>query len=309
VSKGTTAARTRWQALAMGLATASAIGLLAGPAVAGDDPDEVSGNPRCPAGTTGLKIEPVKSGTYTDGRLRISLDVQASAKTIAFRSNLGLDEVIVKGGPAANIYAYGKGTSGSGLHAPVNASGGWAGLSHVDFCYGRAVQQPPHEEPPSDQAPAEQVPGEQPPAEQPPGEQPPAEQQPEEPGDGTPVDPFAAPGPAAGQAPGIGVSGTRVVSGRAVLARLPRCATSRYRLTVRGRAMRSIAVYVNGRKVRTVRVARGRTSVTVALARAGRVQKVHARVTFDASARTRARDLRMTILPCAPGSARPTFTG
>jgi hypothetical protein len=304
VSKGITAAHARWRALAMGLATASAIGLLAGPAVAGDDPHEVSGNPRCPAGTTGLKIEPVKSGTYTDGKLRISLDVQASAKTVAFRSNVGLDEVIVKGGPAANIYAYGKGTSGSGLHAPVNASGGWAGLSHVDFCYGRAVQQPPHEEPP-----AEQPPSEQPPAQQPPAEQPPAEQQPEQPSDGTPVDPFAAPSPAAGQAPGIRVSGTRVVSGRAVLARVPRCATSRYRLTVRGRAMRSIAVYVNGRKIRTVRVARGRTSVTVALARAGRVQRVHAHVTFDASARTRARDLRMTILPCAPGSTRPTFTG
>jgi len=309
VSKGTTAVRARWRALGMGLATASAIGLLAGPAIAGDDPQEVGGNPRCPDGTTGLKIEPVKSGTYTDGRLRIALDVQTSAKTVAFRSNLGLDEVIVKGGPAANVYAYGKGTSGSGLHAPVNASGGWAGLSHVDFCYGGAIRQPPSEQPPSDQAPAVQPPAEQPAAEQPPAEQPAAEQQPEEPGDGTPVDPFAAPGLAAGQAPGIGVSGTRVVSGRAVLARLPRCAASRYRLTVRGRAMRSIAVFVNGREVRTVRVARGRTSVTVALTRAGRVQRVHARVTFDASARTRARDLRMTILPCAPGSARPTFTG
>ena len=306
MSKRTTAARARWRALAMGLATATAIGLLAGPAVAGDEPQEVSGNPRCPSGTTGLKIEPVRSGTYTDGKLRISLDVQASAKTVAFRSNFGLDEVIVKGGPAANIYTYAKGTSGSGLHAPVNPSGGWAGLSHVGFCYGRAVQQPPRKEPPSDHAPGEQVPADQPPAEQPPSEQPPAEEQPS---DGTPVDPFAEAGPAAGRAPGIGVSGTRVVSGRAVLARLPRCAASRYRLTVRGRAMHSIAVYVNGRRIGTVSVARGRTSVTVTLTRAGRVQRVRARVTFDSSARTRARDLRMTILPCAPGSARPTFTG
>ena len=307
MSKGTTAAPARWRALAMGLATASAIGLLAGPAVAGDDPQEVSGNPRCPAGTTSLKIEPVESGTYTDGRLRISLDVQASAKTVAFRSNLGLDEVIVKGGPAANVYAYGKGTSGSGLHAPVNASGGWAGLSHVDFCYGRAVQQPPREEPPSEQPPGEQPPGEQPPAEQPPAEQAPAAQQPT---DSTPAETYVAPSAAVRQArPRSGVSGTRVVSGRAVLAHPSRCATRRYRLTIRGRAMRSIAVYVNGRKVRSVDVARGRTSVTIALDRAGAVQRVRARVTFDASARTRARDLRMTILPCAPGSARPTFTG
>jgi hypothetical protein len=285
----------------MGLATASSIGLLAGPAIAGDEPQHVDGNPRCPAGTTGLKIEPVKSGVYTDGTLRVALDVQGSAKTLSFSTNVGVDRVIVKGGPAANVYSYAKAKSGAGLHAPVNASGGWAGLSHVDFCYGAPVQQPPTEKPPTEKPPTEQPPTEKPPTEQPPAQQPPSES--------APAETVVAPATAVQTPPRIAVSGTRAVSGRAVLARLPRCASSRYRLTVRGRAMRSIAVYVNGRKVRTVRVARGRTSVTVALARVGRVQRVRARVTFDASSRTRARDLRMTILPCAPGSARPTFTG
>jgi hypothetical protein len=308
MSDRTTAARGRVRALAMGLTTASAIGVLAGTAAAGDEPQHVDGNPRCPAGTTGLKIEPVKSGVYTDGALRVSLDVNASAKTVSFRSNIGLDKVIVKGGPAANIYAYAKGTSGTGLHAPVNASGGWAGLSHVDFCYGGAVEQPPAEQPPREQPPSEQPPAGQPPSEQPPSEQPPAEQPQHT--DAPPAEAYAAPSVAAAQTPPrAGVSAIRVGSGRAVLARLPRCATNRYRLTVRGRAMRGVAVYVNGHKVRTVRVARGRTSVTVTLARVGRVQRVRARVTFDASSRTRPRDLRMTILPCAPGSARPTFTG
>jgi hypothetical protein len=304
----TTAAREHLRALAMGLATASAIGLLAGTAAAGDQPQHVDGNPRCPDGTTGLKIEPVKSGVYTDGALRVTLDVNASAKTVSFSSNLGLDKVIVKGGPAANIYSYGKGTRGTGLHAPVNASGGWAGLSHVDFCYGGRVEQPPTDEPPTEQPPTDQPPTDQPPTEQPPAQQPPAESaQPT--GSAPAEEAYVAPAAAAQTPPRIAVSATRVVSGRAVLARLPRCATTRYRLTVRGRAMRDIAVYLNGRKVRTVRVARGRTSVTVALARSGRVQRVRARVTFDRSSRTGARDLRMTILPCAPGSARPTFTG
>ena len=109
--------------------------------------------------------------------------------------------------------------------------------------------------------------------------------------------------------PQIGVSATRAVSGRAELAQVPRCAARRYRLTVRGRAMRSISVSVNGRALRTVRVRRGQTLVTVAVKRAGTAQRVRAQVAFDASAHTAARTLRATILPCAPGSARPSVTG
>ncbi|GAB3227705.1 hypothetical protein J0A67_15165 [Algoriphagus aestuariicola] len=44
--------------------------------------------------------------------------------------------VIVKGGPASNIYKYGPGvTSDCGLVSPVNASGRPAALSNLTFCY------------------------------------------------------------------------------------------------------------------------------------------------------------------------------
>lgn len=44
--------------------------------------------------------------------------------------------VIVKGGPAANVYTYEAGINGdSGLASPVNASNDPAGLSNLTFCY------------------------------------------------------------------------------------------------------------------------------------------------------------------------------
>ena len=44
--------------------------------------------------------------------------------------------VIVKGGPAANVYYYNNGESGdTGLASPVNASGNPAGLSNLTICY------------------------------------------------------------------------------------------------------------------------------------------------------------------------------
>lgn len=44
--------------------------------------------------------------------------------------------VIVKGGPAANVYTYEAGINGdSGLVSPDNESGGPAGLSNLTFCY------------------------------------------------------------------------------------------------------------------------------------------------------------------------------
>ncbi|MFM7618359.1 MAG: hypothetical protein ACKO5Y_00815 [Bacteroidota bacterium] len=44
--------------------------------------------------------------------------------------------VIVKGGPAANVYYYNNGiSSDSGLASPINASGNPAGLSNLTICY------------------------------------------------------------------------------------------------------------------------------------------------------------------------------
>ena len=104
------------------------------------DPTQESGNVSCPAGTTELKVEPVASGTFTRGALTVTLVV--TGNTFSFTSNIGVDVVIVKGGPNSNVYDYrpGESTGDTGLHAPANASGQPAGLSHVSFCYD--VEQP-----------------------------------------------------------------------------------------------------------------------------------------------------------------------
>lgn len=49
--------------------------------------------------------------------------------------------MIVKGSSQANIYRYDpEATSDTGLYAPDNASGGPAGLSHIDFCFDYELQ-------------------------------------------------------------------------------------------------------------------------------------------------------------------------
>jgi hypothetical protein len=107
------------------------------------DPQQVDGNHTCSdlgANWTELKVEPVTSGTYSDGTLTVNLTV--TAPTISWTSNLGVDAVFVKGGPDGNLYLYDpEATSDTGLHAPINPNTGQPfGLSHVSFCYDVEVE-------------------------------------------------------------------------------------------------------------------------------------------------------------------------
>jgi hypothetical protein len=117
-----------------------------------------------------------------------------------------------------------------------------------------------------------------------------------------PVVPVAAASAPAAVAPAQAVRGTRVARGTARL-RLPRCGTTRARVTVSGSPMRRIVFSVNGRRAATVVVPAGRRSVTVSLP----IGAVSARVTFrnGASART----LRARTHRCAGRAVRPRFTG
>ena len=102
-------------------------------------PTQAPGNPACPAGMTTLKVEPVADGTFGDGVLSVTIDVRdtADGQVFDWTSNIGVDRVIVKGGPNANIYTYSpESTSDTGLHAPVNPNNDkFFGLSHISFCY------------------------------------------------------------------------------------------------------------------------------------------------------------------------------
>jgi hypothetical protein len=130
----------RYMAVGLGSMAAGALLIVGGlPGTAGAThvtPTQVSGNATCPAGTTELKVEPVESGTFTDGTLTVTLVV--TGDTFSFTSNIGVDVVIVKGGPNSNVYDYrpGESTGDTGLHAPINPKTGEPfGLSHVSFCY------------------------------------------------------------------------------------------------------------------------------------------------------------------------------
>ena len=106
------------------------------------DPTEVSGNAQCPEGLNELKVEPVEDGTFADedGPLTVTLEITAftddDPQVFNWTSNIGVDVVIVKGGNSSNVYTYDPESTGdTGLHAPENPSGTFAGLSHISFCY------------------------------------------------------------------------------------------------------------------------------------------------------------------------------
>jgi hypothetical protein len=132
---------TNWRSLVVGLGVvAGAVALFTVlPATATHvNPTLVPGNASCPAGTTTLKVEPVTDGTFSDGTLTVVIDVRdtAGGQVFDWTSNIGVDAVIAKGGPNSNVYTYSPESTGdTGLHAPTNASGKFAGLSHISFCY------------------------------------------------------------------------------------------------------------------------------------------------------------------------------
>ena len=126
-------------------AVAAAIaGALCLPAVASAAPIEMEkrdGNPTCAANVGSdlrqLKVEPVRSGTYSDGTLSVKLTVSGQTVSFTTTGSEGVDAVIVKGGTGANIYRYTpETTTGGPLTTPTNPNNGQPyGLSHVSFCY------------------------------------------------------------------------------------------------------------------------------------------------------------------------------
>lgn len=115
------------------------------------DPIRVAGNPNCPGQGFGIGFkpqpEPPPAGTYTipgtSHTLTITYASTSAGQTFDWTSTLGMDAVIVKGGPNANLYIYNPPAASlgdTGLHAPVNPNGQYAGVSHIEFCLGEELQ-------------------------------------------------------------------------------------------------------------------------------------------------------------------------
>jgi len=105
------------------------------------DPEYHSGNPKCTelGYQYGLRIDRPNSGTYSFPNVAGSVTLTVNGDYVSWTSTIGIDAVIVKGGPNANVYKYdppAEATSDSGLQAPTNPNNNKPyGLSHVDFCY------------------------------------------------------------------------------------------------------------------------------------------------------------------------------
>lgn len=107
------------------------------------EPVVVADNPSCDdlgLADFAFKVEPPSSGTYDLDGDAPGTDTATVTKTglyFDWVATMGIDAVIVKGGPNANVYVYDpEATGDTGLHAPINPENGTPyGLSHIDFCF------------------------------------------------------------------------------------------------------------------------------------------------------------------------------
>jgi hypothetical protein len=126
------------------------------PTVIEDDTGTTIKNPTCAdvgnylPSDDSLKFDPPVAGTKTstDGYLTATVDSVYTDTYKGFtgqffdwHSDRDVDVVIAKGADGGDSYAYdltmvpGPTRSDGHLHAPINASGSYANLSHMDFCY------------------------------------------------------------------------------------------------------------------------------------------------------------------------------
>ena len=250
---------------------------------------QVSGNPTCAEidpSFTEIKIDNPRQGrTEFDGGY-----IEIKGLYVDF-SSTPVDAVIVKGGDAANVYRFDdEVTSGTGLNSPANSSGRPAAISHVQFCTDGVDAQPV-------QAQGTSTPG------------------PCEPGgpttmaDGSSCTPAPAP---RGEVRGQVVSGGGPTPATAQLNAPGSCVKSSYVSLVRGKGIRRVTMFVNGKRLRTIKGARTQYAVNVDPKRypAG-VMRLKARVDFVEASGKKSKTFRMTVLRCAKAAVQqaPAFAG
>lgn len=122
------------------------------PSGAGVVPELYDGNP--PLGEGGMKIDPPPSIGVNEYEWVIDETTTAHVTVTVYQTDNGIEldwasdvpitRVVVKGGNVgAYIYHYNPALlSDTGLHTPMNPSGKWAELSHVDFYFGEVPDEP-----------------------------------------------------------------------------------------------------------------------------------------------------------------------
>ncbi|OIJ86113.1 hypothetical protein BIV25_42225 [Streptomyces sp. MUSC 14] len=102
----------------------------------------------CPTGATGFRVDNPTTGPVSipgDGTFGLTVSNSSQGQVFSFTipasDHRAAVKVTAKGGNAANVYTYDSTTgfpngiaADGSLHAPINPSGKFADLSHIDFC-------------------------------------------------------------------------------------------------------------------------------------------------------------------------------
>jgi hypothetical protein len=107
------------------------------------DPVFVADNPSCTdlGYSFGFKPqpEPPPTGDYGFPNTNLTVSISSDGTYFDWTSDLGVDAVIVKGGPNANLYVYDppqESLGDDGLHSPINPNNDEPfAISHIEFCY------------------------------------------------------------------------------------------------------------------------------------------------------------------------------
>jgi len=274
----------------------AALVLASGAAAADAAWTDVDGNPSCSAVGSGyreVKIEPVRPGRHAFGDREFSGVLDVRGVRFDWSASQGVDVVIVKGGPNARVYrAATEVTSGTDLHAPINpANGEPYGLSHIAFCYDLGEPSAPRLGPCEPGGPTTMPDGR--PCDKP----------------GTPGTTASGQNAAQGEVLGAAAAGTtQRVAARARMSGPGRCVTRPFRQVVRGKGIRRVTFFVNGRRVARLRGSRATYAVRIdPRAYSTGAMRIKARVEYVAASRKRAQTFRATVLRCAPSraTARP----
>ena len=109
--------------------------------------------------------------------------------------------------------------------------------------------------------------------------------------------------------PGSGTQPTAAQSGRAALEATHKCTKTSFPVTVSGRSMRRVTIYVNGRLAKRIAVKSTATRVVSKLPTPVATSKIVVKVTFSTASGTASKTFARTVRRCVPAAVSPNFTG
>jgi hypothetical protein len=109
--------------------------------------------------------------------------------------------------------------------------------------------------------------------------------------------------------PGSGTLPVSVKSGRASLGATRTCTKTSFPVSISGRSMRRVTIYVNGRLAKRITVKSTATRVTTKLPTPVATSKITVKVTFATTSGTKPKSFSRTVKRCVPAAVSPSFTG